>query len=208
VASATQPDEVRGHVLPVLPLALLETVRDQDRPVEILEAEDLSVSLPRRLGLTGIVSTQIQRYEAAVASGSRVPVPELTSLLQLVLRRPDAEPILRETGRRVARLRLGEHAPFMARVLRRFSRLVFIPIRSAAKRLLRGIAGEAVVEMAKPLVVRIRPSYTANLTASACVLYTGALEELIRLYMGQPGTIVHQHCTARGDAVCEWRIQN
>jgi len=207
VASATQPDEVRGHVLPVLPLALLETVRDQDRPVEILEAEDLSVSLPRRLGLTGIVSTQIQRYEAAVASGTRVPVPELTSLLQLVLRRPDAEPILRETGRRVARLRLGDQAPFMARALRRFSRLVFIPMRSAARRLLRGISGEAIVELAKPLVVRIRPSY-ATLAASACVLYTGALEELIALYTGQPGTVLHPRCTARGDAVCEWRVQH
>ena len=192
----------------MLPLALLETVRDQDRPVELLEDEDLSVSMPRRLGLTGIVSTQIQRYEAAVASGARVPVLELTSLLQLVLRRPDAEPILRETGRRVTRLRLGNDAPFIARALRRFSSLVFIPIRSAAKRLLRGIAGEAIVELAKPLVVRIRPSYTASLAASACVLYTGALEELITLYMGHPGTIVHHRCTARGDAVCEWRIQN
>jgi predicted hydrocarbon binding protein len=195
-------------VLPVVPLALLETVRDQDRPVEILEDEDVSVSMPRRLGLTGIVSSQIARYEAAVASGNRVPLSELTSLMQLVLRRPDAEPILRETGRRVTRLGLGTEPPFLARALRNFASLAFVAVRGAAKRLLRGIAGEAVVELSKPLVVQIRPSYPATLGLTACVLYTGALEELVTLYTGKPTTVVHEHCTARGDSVCEWRVKS
>ena len=79
-----------GYVVPVLPLALLEAVRAHDRPDEVLEDENLAVSLPRRLGLSDVVLTQIQRYEADVQSGRRVPLPELIDLLRLVLRRPDA----------------------------------------------------------------------------------------------------------------------
>ncbi len=176
MASATT-DEIRGHVLPILPLSLLETVRDQDHPGEILEAEDLSVSLPRRLGLTGVVSTQISRYEAAVNAGTRIPVAELTNLLQLVLRRPDAEAILWQTGQRVARRSLGERAPFTARLLRRSHTLVFLPIRRAARRLIRGMAGNARLDIVgKPLVLRLQPAFTAQLDINACVLYTGALE--------------------------------
>ena len=191
----------------MVPLALLETVRDQDRPVEFLEDEDVSVSMPRRLGLSGIVTSQIQRYEAAVASGNRVPLSELTSLMQLVLRRPDAEPILREAGRRVARLALVNEPRFLARTLGRFSSLMYLPIRGGAKRLLRGIAGEATVEVGKPLLVRIRPSFPASMGIIACVLYTGVLEELIKLFTGKPSAVVHEHCTARGDSVCEWSVK-
>lgn len=195
-------------MLPVLPLALLEAMRDQDRPVEILEDEDLSVSLPRRLGMTGIVASHIQRYEAAVQNGTRVPVPDFASLMQLVMRRPDAEPILREAGRRVTRQRLGETPPLAARVLRRFSNLVFVPIRRAARRLLRGMVGSATIELAgKPLVVRIEPAFTAQVANTACVFYTGALEELVAIYAGQPRPVLHESCTARGDRVCEWRVE-
>jgi len=192
--------------LPVLPLALLEAVREHDQPGEILEDEDVQQSLPRRLGLSGVVSTQIQRYEQAVTTGTRVSVEELTSLLQLVLRRPDAEPILREAGRRVTRRRMGTEAPLVARVFRRFSTLVYVPIRRAALRLLRGMVGSSRVELGKPLIVRILPAFTADLAINACVLYTGALEELVRIYAGREPAIVHEHCTARGDGVCQWTL--
>jgi predicted hydrocarbon binding protein len=208
VASATRPDEVRGNVLPVVPLALLETVRERDLPGEFLEDEVLSVSMPRRLGLTGVVSTQILRYEQAVVSGTRIPVAEMSNLLQLVLRRADAEPLLREAGRRMTRLHLGEQAPMSARALRRSSGLVYLPIRRAARRLLRGMAGSAKIEFAgKPLTVRVTPAYTAQLADTACVLFTGALEELVRIYAGREPTVEHQRCIARGDAVCEWRLE-
>jgi hypothetical protein len=192
-----------------MPLALLEAVRDQDRPVEILEAEDLSASLPRRLGLSGVVTSQIQRYEAAVASGTRVPVGDLISLLQLVLRRPDGATIVREMGRRVTRQRIGDRIPVTARIVRRSSTLVFGPIRRRAKRLLRGMIGSGRLEMAgKPLTVRITPAFTAEIGSGACGLYTGALEELVRIYSGKERRVVHSSCTALGDAHCEWSVED
>ena len=53
-----------------LPLAILESVRTHDRPAEVLEDEDLTISLPRRLGLTGVIETQIYRYQAAQKAGA------------------------------------------------------------------------------------------------------------------------------------------
>jgi hypothetical protein len=204
--ATTVQDNIKGLVWPVLPLALLEAVRDQDRPGEILEAEDLSASLPRRLGLSGVIHNQIQRYEAAVGSGTRVPIAEVSSLLQLVLRRPDGESIVREAGRRVARQRLGG-APLIARVLRRSSNLVFMPIRRAARRLLRGMTGSTRAEViGKPLIVRIRPAFTAQIGAPACSLYTGALEELVRMFADRPHGVVHHLCAARGEGECVWRV--
>ena len=66
-------------VLAALPLALLQSTRSHDRPGEVLEDEDLSASLPRRLGLSGVIESQIQRYETAARSGKRVP-PEHPAL--------------------------------------------------------------------------------------------------------------------------------
>ncbi|MGH7447075.1 MAG: hypothetical protein ACRELT_05925, partial [Longimicrobiales bacterium] len=99
-----------GSVSAAFPLALLESVRSHDRPGEVLEDEDLTISLPRRLGLTGVIETQIFRYEAAQKAGRDVPLHEVMSLIRLVMRRPDSEPILRETGQRMARWYF-RHAP-------------------------------------------------------------------------------------------------
>jgi len=196
--------ENRGHVLALLPLSLLEAVREHDRPLEILEDEDLTTSLPRRLGLTGVVSSQIQRYQQA--AGGRVAVAEVTGLMQLVLRRPDAESIVRETGRRITRRRIGDDVPATARMLRRWDRLVFIPMRSAARRLLRGLVGDVKATVTRPLVVRMSHAPLADAGLHSCAVYTGALDELVRLYSANQHTVSHVKCTARGDTLCEWTV--
>ncbi|MEX0907356.1 MAG: hypothetical protein WD054_03415, partial [Gemmatimonadota bacterium] len=92
-----------GEVAAAYPIALLESVRSHDRPGEVLEDEQFAESLPRRLGLTGIVETQIRRYEDARRAGRQVQLDEVAGLIRLVLRRPDADAILREAGQRAAR---------------------------------------------------------------------------------------------------------
>src|SRR5690606_24631288 len=66
----------RATVTPALPLALLEAMRVHDRPREVLEDEDLTISLPRRLGLTGVIESQIHRYEEARRRKQAVPADE------------------------------------------------------------------------------------------------------------------------------------
>lgn len=186
---------------------MLESVRDQDRPVEILEDEDLAVSLPRRLGLSGVVTSQISRYETAANAGARVPFSELESLMRLVLRRPDAESILRETGRRVARRRLGDRPALITRLLRRSRTLVFLPARRAVRGLLRGMTGDAEFTVrGRTVTVSMRRSPGAALGAAACMLYTGALEAAVEHVCGLRQDVDHPRCRARGDHDCEWTV--
>ena len=81
---------VAGSVTALLPLSLLEAVRAQDRPDEVIEDEQFAISLPRRLGLTGVVDNQIRQYETASRSGRMVSMDEFTNLIKLVLKRPSA----------------------------------------------------------------------------------------------------------------------
>lgn len=194
--------------MPFLPLALLEAVRTHDLPPEVLEDEDVSVSLPRRFGLSDVVLTQIRRYEAAVEAGRRVPLPDLIELVRLILRRPDAAEILMDAGRSVARWRF-ERVPASVAW---YYRTVPLPValfgvRRAVRRLLRSIAGAPRISLRTPFVVGMGNSPTGRLDGTACVLYTGAIEELARLYVGKEQRVVHSRCSARGDAICEWTLE-
>ena len=208
MATTLPPRPGKGStVAPALPLALLEAVQSHDRPGEVLEDEDLAVSLPRRLGLTGVILTQIRRYETAYASGRKVPLNEILDLMRLVLRRPDAPTILNETGRRVARLQL-ERRFSPSRTLRsalpRTLRFAFA--RRAAHRLLRTIGGGPIEVLGKPFELRMNDSPMVRLDPPACALYTGALREVVELQTGEPHEVIHVRCAARGDPGCDWTL--
>ncbi|HEX2167712.1 MAG TPA: hypothetical protein VHG09_10815 [Longimicrobiales bacterium] len=197
-----------GQVAASFPLALLESIRSHDRPGEVLEDEDLTISLPRRLGLTGVIETQIFRYEAANKSGRAVPVDEVMSLIRLVMRRPDAEPILRETGQRMARWHYRRAPELWTRILHRApARLGLRSARRAAARALRSIQIGAV-ETAKPFTIRVSDCATAQLddTGVGCTLPTGLIEEQLLLSTGKPQRVRHTCCLARGDELCEWQL--
>jgi hypothetical protein len=197
-------------VVPALPLALLEAIRSHDRPGEFLEDEDLTRSMPRRLGLTGVILRQIRMYETAHAANRRVPLAEAVDLLRLVLRRPDAATILDETGRRVTRLQLEKRFSPIRSMHGALPRgVVFAGARRAARRLLDTITGDATVHVTgKPLSIRIEDALTGRMDSSACQLYTGVLEELVILYLGSAHAVAHVRCSARGDETCEWATES
>jgi hypothetical protein len=210
MATTSTPRTTRAPmVASALPLALLEAVRSHDRPGEVLEDEDLVQSMPRRLGLTPVINSQIKKYETAFASNRRVPLSEVLDLMRLVLRRPDAPTIMEETGRRVTRLQLGRRFSPVRSLRRLIPRaIVFASVRRAARRLLRTIAGGGAVRVTgKPLAVRIDGAPTGQMETWACQLYTGALEELIELYTGSVQRVGHVTCEARGEATCEWAAE-
>jgi len=202
---------MEGHVVAALPVALLEATRSHDRPAEVLEDEDLAVSLPRRLGLSGVIETQIQRYGPAARANRRIPLDEFISLLKLVLRRPDAEAILREAGARVA-ARQFERAPEVySKIIRMLPRaLGFVFVARAARKLLRDIAGSDHVDVhGKPLVARLHQSPTALLDppGTACALYGAAFEEITSLYVGKKARVTHSRCMIDGGAICQWTVE-
>ena len=200
-----------GQVVAALPVALLEATRSHDRPGEVLEDEDLSVSLPRRLGLSGVVDTQIHRYETAIRAGRRIPLDEFVSLLKLVLRRPDAEPILREAGLRVATRNYEKSPGFYKSFVRTMPRAIgFVFLARSVRKLLRNITGTAHVDVrGKPLVARLHQPVTAKLepAGAACVLYGAAFEQMVALYLGRKARVAHSRCVINGGSICEWRVE-
>jgi hypothetical protein len=95
--------ESTPSVTPLFPLLLLETLRDMDRPDEVLEGEDLSASMPRRLGLSDVVYVQIHRFREEVRRKRLQTAATVEDLIRLVIKRHDADEIFEEAGRRVAR---------------------------------------------------------------------------------------------------------
>lgn len=197
-------------VTALLPLALLESIRQHDRPREMLEDEDLAESLPRRLGLTSVVESQIYRYERARKRGDRIAGEEVQDLLRLVLRRPDAEAILLEAGRLVARRHYDRASAIVAatrRVLPR--RLAAAAARRAARQVIRRIAVAGEPDLSgPPLTVRLPRAITvaAEEAETACALVTGLLEELTMLYTGDRTAVRHRQCAGDGHSVCEWAV--
>lgn len=196
---------------PWLPLALLESVRAHDRPREVLEDEDLAASLPRRLGLTGVIEAQIRRYREATRRGREVPVDEVVDLIRLVLRRPDADPILREAGIQLAERqfkRLPPPSASLIGVLPRAARKALL--KRAGKRLLKRIAGPARIHLDDwPERARVTDSMLVGIEPgrSACTLYAAALEHLITLYLGQRAQATHIRCAEHAHDSCEWALE-
>lgn len=194
-----------------LPLAVLESVRSHDRPSEVLEEEDLAASLPRRLGLTGVVESQIHRYRLARRRRERIPADDVADLLRLVLRRPDAEAILQEAGRELARhhgRRLLYRVAGLARVLPT-ALSTRIATRSV-RRLVRQLGGGSELRITTdPFRVEINGTVTARAdeTGTACVLYSAAIEEAAQHAFGRRPEVQHLACEARGDEICLWEVQ-
>jgi hypothetical protein len=197
-------------VIPLLPLAVLEALRAQDRPSEVLEDEDLVASLPRRFGLTSVVASQIQRYREAARRGRPVPADDVADLFRLVLRRPDAREILHEAGYLAAR-RFFERVPRPATAA-----LGVLPRTAAAaaarrgvQRMLRRLNEPGRIEvLRKPLRAMLFEPLTAGLDSigTACAFYGAAIEESIFLYTRQRPQVTHTLCASLGGAHCEWMV--
>jgi len=202
----------QGAVHAALPLALMESVRTHDRPVEVLEDEDLTLSLPRRFGLSPVMLKQIQRYEGASRAGKTVPLEEFLGLIRLVLKRPDSVPILREAGNRIARHCFRRVPSSYVSALRLLPKsLLHRSYRKLASRMLRGLGPGSTVEViGRPPVARVMDSAITSLEpyGSACVMYAAALEELGEAFAGSRPAVSHTLCISRGDGVCEWTLES
>lgn len=202
------PEAAPEKIPAVLPLAVLESIRRHDRPREVLEDENLAASLPRRLGLTHVIESQIERYRRAHRRSERVPVADVRDLLRLVLRRPDAEDILRDAGRITAQ-RNFEQGPGVLAAARRLlpRRAALAAARGAVRRLLRRLAGDDAAEVdGRPFTARVAGGPAAGLDGEgpACAFYGGMIARLISLYTRREESLDHRCCRARGDDRCEW----
>ena len=191
----------------VIPLSLLEAIRNLDTPVEDGLDELAEEIVVRRLGLSPTVAAQIQRYKQAADRDGAVDLDEAISVLRLVGRRADAPLVFADAGRRAARYAARAHARptwTLARmtaggVTRRLAH------RSAGHLARRSFGGELrpvpegiEVRMAEPLSFRALPD------GSACAFYGSAYGELLRRMTGFEGAMLHERCRGRGADACVW----
>ncbi len=192
----------------VIPLSLLEAIRNLDTPLEDGLDELAEEMVVRRLGLSPTVAAQIQRYRHAADRDGGVDTDEAISVLRLVGRRVDAALAFADAGRRAARYASRVHARpswTLARVsaggiTRRLAQ------RSAGHLARRSFGGElraapdgVEVRMAEPLSIQALPD------GSACAFYGAAYGELLRRMTGFEGAMLHQRCRGRGDEACVWQ---
>jgi len=197
-AVASAPKRIRALVA----LRLLEVMRDQDVPGEVLEEEDPSVTMPRRLGLSDVVDRQIRSFKEDVRRRVRLSDEEVRDLFRLVIRRPDAEEIFYRVGRV-----LGGDEP-----RRPWRRL--LPRRLALK-LARGKVGRRLKQLfgrriggfgAGGFSVEGRglPFIEADPGGDACALMSGFCEAVLEQVAGRGAHITHSLCQAHSDAQCRW----
>lgn len=206
-------DRTRGAhtpcILPVFPLLLLETMRDVDRPDEVLEGEDLAASLPRRLGLSDVIYLQIHKFREETKRKALQTPATVEDLIRLVIRRPDAGAIFEQAGRRVARWVWARRSSASRRTIA----LMPWGVRQAwakkgTRRLFSALAGDAKLQVLdRPVGARVTDALTARVDPSgvACAFYGGVLAELMSHFTGRRHVAEHLHCQARGAEACEWR---
>lgn len=124
-------------VNPLVPLSLLEAVRDADRPEGVEEAEYVPELLNKRLGQTDTVYTQIRRYADAVRRGQPIPRDEVGALARLIARRPDGVAVFAAAGVRAAQAAYARLSGTMRALVRYLPGFVARPLaRRQARKLL------------------------------------------------------------------------
>jgi predicted hydrocarbon binding protein len=188
----------------IVPLAILEAVRNLDTPVEDGLTEFAEELLSKRLGLSATVALQLAQYETLVRRGARVERAHVEALLRLVGRRPDADLVFADAGRRAAR-RAVRGLALPSRLAASLSPRVFG--FGAARRAARNVLSAELRREGQIPVARVRDSLAINATpdGAACTLYASALAELLRLLVGFEAAMVHTSCRANGGDRCEWQ---
>jgi hypothetical protein len=206
VPTVPEPVSSRRRVAAVFGLTLLEVIRSQDAPKEILASEDPSVTMPRRLGLSDVVERQVRAYREEVRRGGRMSDEEVRDLVRLVIRRPDAEEVFFRAGRILA----GDLDA--GRGWRRIfpQALSYGFARRRAGRRLRSLFGRRVGGFASgglfTLEARAHVLIQSDPGGDACYFITGLCEAVVQCYGGRSCRIAHDKCQARSDALCRWSV--
>src|SRR5215475_6307468 len=102
----------------LLPLSLLEAVRNVDTPMDQLDTEFVDELRNKRLGLSDTIYAQIKRHTEAVKRGQRTGQDESVALAKLIGRRPDAEAVFRAAGRYMAQQAYRTVSPVTRQMMR------------------------------------------------------------------------------------------
>lgn len=192
----------------LLPLSLLEAVRNVDTPGDQLEAEYVDELRNKRLGLSETVYAQIKRHTEAVRKGQRTGQDEAIALAKLIGRRPDSEAVFRAAGRFMARQSYRTISPITRRLMRLLPAALARPLayRHARKIASRYLGGN-IRRVGSNLLLEVPRSITLGTAPGSigCTYYEASLRELLLIMVGSIGAVEHVRCSGRGEGTCEWR---
>lgn len=185
-------------------LVILETLRTRDLPGEILDDENLSVTLPRRLGLSDVIGRQIRQFAEDARKGRRLPDAEVLDLMQLVLRRPDAREVFHQVGRDLH----GDGAAGLRRFLPRSVALRLARRRTA--RFLRALFGRRVVRPSgRGFSLEAGPDLPgrSETDGAICGLVSGLAEASLARYLPEPPPVRHRTIRPGPEGTCRWEVE-
>jgi len=178
---------------PLIPLTLLQAVREADRPEGAAEAEYVPELLNKRLGTTDTVYAQIRRYTDAVRRKQQIAFSEVVGLSRLIGRRPDAEEVFRSAGVLTAREAYTNISAPVRGMVNVLPRIIARPIaRRQAKKIVKRYFGAKLERYGADFRMRVTGAraVTATIhtvTASATIgdtassYYDAGLQELLTL---------------------------
>jgi len=196
-------DQGHARVSAVVALTLLEVIQTHDRPAEVFEEEDTSITMPRRLGLSEVVERQIRNYQDGVRRGRKITDAEFTNLVRLVIKRPDSEEIFLECGRRLAGGKGHRRSRLMPRgfAVALARRRVRGRLRALFGRRIGGFAGGGFTMEGRALLFM-----QSDPGGDACALVSGLCSAVLDATLHGAPAVDHLACEARGDAFCRWGI--
>ncbi|MGI9629214.1 MAG: hypothetical protein ACR2QM_20490 [Longimicrobiales bacterium] len=182
-------------------LALLEAIQQQDHPEEVFRDENVSETMPRRLGLSDVINTQVRLHRENARKRQKLTDSELDELMRLVTKRPDAPEIFFEVGARLANDLTGGAFRVLPGAVRTFvvKRRVSARLkRLFGRRLVRFVSGPFNLEGVAGPFAHVDP------TGQACQVIAGFCQTALSDALSQETLVVEQACKARGDAACRW----
>jgi len=192
----------------LLPLSLLEAVRNVDTPNDDPDAELVDELRNKRFGLSETVYVQIRRHTEAVKKGKRTAQEETIALARLIGRRPDAEAIFRAAGRYLAHEAYQTISPVSRQMMLILPTILARPIAfRRARRIAHRYLNGNMRRGGSFLLLEGPRSGTGKSAPGnvGCAYYEAALRELLRLLIGSIGGVEHVRCGTRGEGSCEWR---
>lgn len=189
----------------VVALRLLEVMKDLDLPQDLLEDEDPTRTMPRRLGLSDVVDRQIRTYREDVRRRVKHSDDEIRGLVRLVLRRPDGKEVFHQAGRLLA---TGTRTLGWRRLLPRRARIALA--RAHTGRSLRGLFGRPIGGFGRgSFVIEGRALFFIECDpgGDACHLLSGFCQETLEHAVGGTAAVQHTLCQSRGDPVCRWESE-
>lgn len=200
----------RDAVAPSVGVVLLEALRSTDTPPETLEAEDFSQSLPRRLGLSGVIERQIEQYSRLQDEGDGLSPSAAEDLFRLISRREDAEAVFRRAGRDLAHRDLEDRGLGSKAIAWTGPAALtrWLALRSASQLARRVNPSASVRTERDPPSLIVEGSLPARACdgADGCEVLSQALETFLGAYAGSESPAVHPLCESRGDSACVFRL--